>query len=133
MRFGKKRKLLPCFIGPFMISDRIGAVACRLALPDQLDRVHNVFYVSMLWKFLHDEDRYQHVDVGEIKLQSDATYVEPPYRIVDRRDQILCNKVIPLVRVQWSYHNEAESTWEREDVFRSTFPDIMDEGKGEFR
>ncbi|XP_059663864.1 uncharacterized protein LOC132309588 [Cornus florida] len=48
-------------------------------------------------KFLRDENRYQHIDVGEIELQPDVTYVEPPYRIIDRRDQILRNKVIPLV------------------------------------
>ncbi|XP_059623071.1 uncharacterized protein LOC132266235 [Cornus florida] len=111
-----------------MNTDRIGAVAYRLALLDHLDRVHNMFHSSMLRKFLRDEDCYQHIDIGKIELQPDATYVEPPYRIVDRINQILRNKVIPLVRIQGSHHNEAESTWEREDIIRSTFPDIMDEG-----
>ncbi|XP_059658680.1 uncharacterized protein LOC132305012 [Cornus florida] len=73
--FGNKGKLSPRFIGPFMIADRIGAVAYHLTLPDHLDHVHNVFHVSILQKFFRDEDRYQHIDVGEIKLQLDATYV----------------------------------------------------------
>ncbi|XP_059650333.1 uncharacterized protein LOC132296111 [Cornus florida] len=133
MCLGKKGKLSPRFVSPFMITDRIETVAYRLALSDNLDRVHNVFYVSMLRKFLRDEDRYQHIDVGKIELQSDTTYVEPPCRIIDRRDQILHNKVIPLVRVPWSHHNEVEFTCEREDVIHSTFPYIMNEGKGEFR
>ncbi|XP_059636041.1 uncharacterized protein LOC132278254 [Cornus florida] len=94
MRFGKKGKLSPRFVSPFMITDRIRAVAYRLAVPDNIDRVHHVFHVSMLRKFLRDEDRYQHIDVGEIELQPDVTYVELPWRIVDRRDQIFRNKVI---------------------------------------
>ncbi|XP_059671079.1 uncharacterized protein LOC132316622 [Cornus florida] len=133
MRFGKKGKSSPHFVDHFMITDRIGTMAYCFALPDHLDRVYNVFHVSMLRKFLCDKIRYQHIDVGEIELQPDATYVEQPCRIIDCRDQIICNKVIPLIRVQWTYHNEAKSTWEQEDVIRSTFPDIMDEGKGEFR
>ncbi|XP_059627669.1 uncharacterized protein LOC132270507 [Cornus florida] len=103
MRFGKKGKLSPLFVSPFIITDRVGAMAYRLALLDHLDCVHNVFHVSMLQKFLRDAGRYQYIDVGEIEL-------EPPCRIVDRMDQILHNKVIPLVRVQWSQHNKVEST-----------------------
>lgn len=128
MRFGSKGKLSPRFVGPFMITDRIGAVAYRLALPDNLHRVHNVFHVSMLRKFLREEDRYQHIDVGEIELQPDATYLEQPYCILDRRNQILRTKTIPLVRVQWSHHSETESTWEREDIIRAKYPELFHTG-----
>ncbi|XP_059629518.1 uncharacterized protein LOC132272377 [Cornus florida] len=125
MRFGKKWKLSPCLVGPFMITDLVGAVTYSLALLDHLYHTHNVFPVSILWKFLCDKDRYQHIDVGEIELQPDATHVEPPYRILDRRNQVLCIKIIPLVRVQWIHHNEAESTWEREDEIHSKFPKLL--------
>ncbi|XP_059669105.1 uncharacterized protein LOC132314235 [Cornus florida] len=97
MRFGKKGNLSPRFIGPFMIMNRVGAVVYRLALLDHLHHVHNVFHVSMWRKFLRDEDRYQHMDVGDIELQPDATYVKPPCRIIDRKDHVLRHKVISLL------------------------------------
>lgn len=128
MRFGKKGKLAPRFVGPFTIIDRVGTLAYRLALPDELQRVHNVFHVSMLRRFLRDEAAYQHIDISEIELHPDATYEERPYCILDRRDQVLRSKVIPLVRVQWSHHNEGESTWERESEIREKYPELFYSG-----
>ncbi|KAL5577107.1 hypothetical protein UlMin_018806 [Ulmus minor] len=54
MRFGKKGKLSPRFIGPYEILERVGKVAYRLALPPDLSKVHNVFHVSMLKKYISD-------------------------------------------------------------------------------
>ncbi|KAL5578475.1 hypothetical protein UlMin_020174 [Ulmus minor] len=54
MRFGKKGKLSPRYIGPFEILERIGKVAYKLALPSELYTVHNVFHVSMLRKYISD-------------------------------------------------------------------------------
>jgi ''chromo'' (CHRromatin Organisation MOdifier) domain. len=125
MRFGKKGKLAPRYIGPFMITERVGSVAYRLALPDHLQRVHDVFHVSMMRKFLRDDLAYQHIDLGEIELLPDATYEERPFCILDRRDQILRSKVIPLVRVQWGHHSETESTWERESEIREKYPELF--------
>jgi len=53
-RFSKKEKLNPCFIRPFEILNRIGTATCRLALPPELSKVHNIFYVSMLRKYNPD-------------------------------------------------------------------------------
>jgi hypothetical protein len=53
-RFGKKWKLNPCYIGPFEISERVGPVAYRLALPPGLANIHDVFHVSMLRKYIPD-------------------------------------------------------------------------------
>jgi hypothetical protein len=50
IRFGMKGKLAPRYIGPYKIIERIGTVAYRILLPPHLDRIHNVFHVSMLWK-----------------------------------------------------------------------------------
>ena len=54
LRFGKKGKLSPRFIGPFEILERVGAVAYRIALQPNLATVHNVFHVSMLRKYTPD-------------------------------------------------------------------------------
>ena len=55
LRFGKKGKLSPSFIGPYDILERIGPMAYRLALPPELDKLHNVFHVSMLRRYSSDE------------------------------------------------------------------------------
>ena len=54
MRFGKKGKLAPRYIGPFEIRSRVGEVAYRLILPHELSRIHPVFHVSMLRKYISD-------------------------------------------------------------------------------
>ncbi|KAK5785472.1 hypothetical protein PVK06_040062 [Gossypium arboreum] len=51
LRFGRKGKLSPRFIGPYEITERIGPVAYQLALPSKLERIHDVFYVSMLHRY----------------------------------------------------------------------------------
>ena len=58
LRFGKRGKLSPRFIGPFEILERIGAVAYRLALPPTLAAVHNSFHVSMLRKYTSDPHKH---------------------------------------------------------------------------
>ena len=52
MRFGKKGKLSPRYVGPFEILDKVGDVAYRLALSPSLSNVHNVFHVSMLARYI---------------------------------------------------------------------------------
>nr|GEX11053.1 putative reverse transcriptase domain-containing protein [Tanacetum cinerariifolium] len=55
IRFGKRRKLNPRYIGPFNILARVGTIAYRLELPEQLSRVHSTFHVSKLKKYMADE------------------------------------------------------------------------------
>ena len=50
MRFGKKGKLSPRFIGPYEVIEKVGSVAYRFALPSELEKIHSVFHVSMLRK-----------------------------------------------------------------------------------
>ncbi|KAL5556962.1 hypothetical protein UlMin_039198 [Ulmus minor] len=123
MRFGKKGKLSPRFIGPFEILERIGKVAYKLALPSELAAVHNVFHVSMLRKYVSDPS---HVLVSEpIEVREDLTYQEQPVQILDRKDKALRNKVIPLVKVLWRNHKVEEATWEREDEMRAKYPHLF--------
>ncbi|KAK0587727.1 hypothetical protein LWI29_027749 [Acer saccharum] len=86
-RFGKKGKLSPRFIGPFEVLERIGTVAYRVALPPNLSRLHNVFHVSVLRKYVAD---LSHVlDYQPIQISQDMTYEEHPLKILDWKQQEL--------------------------------------------
>ena len=123
MRFGKKGKLSPRYIGPFEILERIGNVAYRLALPQELAYVHNVFHVSMLKKYISDPSHV--LDHEPIEVHEDMTYEEKPVRILAREEKVLRNKVIPLVKVLWRNHATEEATWEREDEMRKSYPELF--------
>ena len=117
LRFGKKGKLSPRYMGPYEIVERIGEVAYRLRLPPKLARIHDVFHVSMLRKYMSDPS---HVLRDQpIELKEDLTYDERPIQIVDRKDQVLRKKVIPLVKVLWMNHGREEAAWEREDQMQT--------------
>ena len=123
MRFGKGGKLSLWFIGPFEILERIGEVAYRLALPSQLSRVHDVFHVSMLRKY---EPNPSHVlDWTDLEVDEDASYEKRPVRVLDRWDQVLRGKTIPLAKVLWKHHGVEEATWKRELEVREKYPDVF--------
>ena len=83
IRFGKRGKLSPRYIGPFEVLERVGAVVYRLALPPSFYSVHEVFHVSMLRKYT--PDRTNIVDWGELVVDADGTFEEGAVRIMDRR------------------------------------------------
>ncbi|GKF66200.1 hypothetical protein Tco_0192717 [Tanacetum coccineum] len=82
IRFGKKGKLAPRYVGPFEILERIGPVAYRLRLPEELSGVHDTFHVSNLKKCLVDASL--HVPLDEIKVDKTLRFVEEPVEIMDR-------------------------------------------------
>ncbi|KAF5465357.1 hypothetical protein F2P56_015373 [Juglans regia] len=96
MRFGKKGKLSPRYIGPFEIPDQVGPMAYRVALPPALAGVHNVFRVSMLRK--HVIDPTQIIDYEPLQIQEDMTYAEERIRIIERKELVLQTQTIPLVK-----------------------------------
>ena len=120
VRFGKRGKLSPRFIGPFEILERIGTIAYRLALSPSMSGVHEVFHFSMLWKYTPDPAHV--VDWGPIEVDTNGTFEEGPVCILDCRDQVLRRKTVRLVRVLWLHYGVEESTWEREDTMRATYP-----------
>ena len=123
MRFWMSGKLFPQFIGPFEILERIGEVACHLALPSQLFGVHDVFHVSMLRKY--EPDPSYVLDWTDLEVDEDASYEERPVRVMDRQEQVLRGKTIPLVKVLWKHHGVEEATWERELDVREKYPDLF--------
>ena len=127
VRFGKRGKLSSRFIGPFEILERVGTVAYRLALPPIMSGVHEVFHFSMLRKYTPDPAHV--MDLGEIEVDTDGTFEEGPLCSMDSRDQVLRRKTVRLVRVLWQHRGMKESTWEREDTMRATYPFLFrDEG-----
>ena len=95
VRFGKRGKLSPRYIGPYEIVERVGTVAYRLELPSELSRIHSVFHVSMLRKYIADPSHV--LQEQPISLKKYLSYVEEPVQILDRKEQVLRNKMIPLV------------------------------------
>ena len=127
VRFDKRGKLSLRFIGLFEILERVGTVAYRLALPPSMSGVHKVFHVSMLRKYTPDPAHV--VDWRHIEVETNGTFEEGPVCIVDSRDQVLRCKTVRLVRVLWRHYRVEESTWEREDTMRATYPFLFrDEG-----
>ncbi|KAL5764599.1 hypothetical protein ACOSQ2_017193 [Xanthoceras sorbifolium] len=124
MRFGQKGKLSPRFIGPYEILERVGLVAYRLALPLELEKIHNVFHVSMLRRYRSDPSH--RVQTESIEIQPDLTYEEEPVEILDREIKELRNKKIPLVKILWRNHNVEEATWESEEVMRQQYPQLFE-------
>ena len=87
VRFDKRGKLSPRFIGPFEVLERVGAVAYRLSLLPSMSGVHEVFHVSMLRRYTPDPAHA--VDWGEIEVDTGRTFEEGPIHIMDSRDQVL--------------------------------------------
>ena len=83
VRFSKRGKLSPRFIGPFEMLERIGTVAYQLALPPSMSGVHEVFHVSMLQKYTPDQAHV--VDWGQIEVDTDGTFEEGPVCILHSR------------------------------------------------
>ncbi|GKC21932.1 putative reverse transcriptase domain-containing protein [Tanacetum coccineum] len=98
--FGKKGKLAPRFVGPFEILERIGHVAYRLRLPEELSSVHDTFYVSNLKKCLADANL--HVPLDEIKVDKTLRFIEEPLEIMDREVKTLKRSKTPIMKVRWN-------------------------------
>ncbi|GJU52387.1 hypothetical protein Tco_1226101 [Tanacetum coccineum] len=123
VRFGKKGKLTPRFVGPFEITKRIGPVAYRLRLPKELNGVHDTFHVSNLKKCLADPTL--HVPLEEIQVYAKLNFMEEPVKILEREFKKLKRSRIAIVDVRWNSKQGPEFTWEREDQMKLKYPHIF--------
>ncbi|GJU95747.1 putative reverse transcriptase domain-containing protein [Tanacetum coccineum] len=115
VRFGKRGKLNPRYIGPFKVLAKVGTVAYRLELPQQLTRVYSTFYVSNLKKCLSDEPLA--VPLDEIRIDDKLRFIEELVEIMDREVKRLKQSRIPITKVRWNSRRGPEFTWERQDQF----------------
>ena len=108
VKFSKRGKLSPRYIGPFEVLERVGIVAYQLALPASLSSVHDVFHVSMLRKYTPDPTHV--VDWGKLVVDTDGTFEKGLVRIMDSQDQVLQCKTVRLVNVLWRHQGVEEAT-----------------------
>ncbi|KAA3484266.1 DNA/RNA polymerases superfamily protein [Gossypium australe] len=123
LRFGQKGKLSPRFIGPYQIVRRVGPIVYQLELPPELNRIHDVFHVSMLRRYRSDPSYI--VSVEEIEVRPDLTYEEELVQILDRDVKVLRRKYVPLVKVLCRNHGSEEATWEPEEAIRQQYPHLF--------
>ncbi|GJQ94645.1 putative reverse transcriptase domain-containing protein [Tanacetum coccineum] len=123
VRFGKRGKLNPRYVGPFKVLEKVGSVAYKLELPEELSRVHNTFHVSNLKKCYADEPLA--VPLDGLHFDDKLQFVEELVEIMDREVKRLKRSRIPIIKVRWNSRRGPEFTWEREDQFRKKYPHLF--------
>nr|GEV90746.1 hypothetical protein [Tanacetum cinerariifolium] len=113
-------KLNSRYAGPFKVLAKVGDVAYRLELPQELSRVRHTFHVSNLKKFYADEPLAMPLE--GIHVDDKHQFVEEPVEVMEREIKRLKRSWIPLVKVHWNSMRGPEFTWEREDSFKKKYP-----------
>ncbi|GJU99828.1 putative reverse transcriptase domain-containing protein [Tanacetum coccineum] len=108
VRFGKRGKLNSRYIGPFKVLSKVGDVAYRIKLPQQLSRVHNTFHVLNLKRCLSDESLVILLD--GLRIDDKLHFVEEPMEIMDREIKQLKRSRIPIIKVRWNSKRGPEFT-----------------------
>ncbi|KAD6795150.1 hypothetical protein E3N88_06046 [Mikania micrantha] len=124
VRFGKRGKLNPRYIGPFEIIAKVGPIAYKLKLPPELSGVHDTFHVSNLKKCLSDETLV--IPLEEIQIDDQLHFIEERVEIIDREIKRLKQSRIPIVKVRWNSSRGPEFTWEREYQMKLKYPHLFD-------
>eukprot|EP00253_Pinus_taeda_P029444 PITA_29444 len=115
-------KLAPQFCGPFQLLARIRSVAYQLTLPSHL-RVHNVFHVSVLKKYVYDPKHV--IRWQDIHVEPEGEILVEPLNILDRREVMLRKWAITQVKVQWQPFGPEEATWEDAELMKKVYPELF--------
>ncbi|GKD59805.1 hypothetical protein Tco_1297314 [Tanacetum coccineum] len=123
VRFGKREKLNPRYVGPFKVLEKVRSVSYKLELPQELSTVDNTFHVSNLKKCYSDEPLA--VLLEGLHIDDKLQFVEEPVEIMEREIKRLKRSHIPLIKVRWNSRRGPEFTWEREDSFKKKYPHLF--------
>nr|GFA06028.1 retrovirus-related Pol polyprotein from transposon 17.6 [Tanacetum cinerariifolium] len=123
VRFSKRGKLNPRYVGPFKVLAKVGKVAYKLELPQELSRVHHTFHVSKLKKCYSDKPLVMPLE--GVHIDDTLQFVEEPIEIMEQEIKRLKRSRIPLVKVRWNSRQGPEFTWEREDSFKKKYPHLF--------
>ena len=124
LRLGKCKKLALGYCRPFEILAKVGSVAYQLALPPSI-KVHNVFHVSILKRYVHDVSHV--IDWIVIEVEREGEFQMGPEHVLDRRELLLRNRTIRKVKVQWKHLSLEEATWELKSIMQEAYPNLFQE------
>ncbi|XP_069145535.1 uncharacterized protein [Solanum lycopersicum] len=124
VRFCKKGKLSPRYVGPYEILQRVCKVDYELKLPSKMALVHPFFHVSVLKKCIGDPQSI--LIIQALSVKDNLSFEEVPVQILDRKVKKLRNKEVSSVKVVWKNHLVEGATWEAEAEIKSCFPHLFD-------
>ena len=124
IRFGKRGKLAPRYIGPFRIREVVNDQAISLDLPEELAGIHDTFNICYIRKCKVDDETLL-VPLKDIKVDMSKRLVEEPVKIRDRKTAKLRRKEIPMVLVEWKHSLGSNLSWETEADMKSRYPNLF--------
>ena len=110
IKLGKSAKLSPRFVGPFEIVEKKRPVANRLALPDSLRRMNDVFHVSILRQYISDPTHV--IDLSSLQVSDKGMLMVESVRILDHYNRQLRPRTVDQVKVQLDNYSPHSATWE---------------------
>ncbi|WMV09616.1 hypothetical protein MTR67_003001 [Solanum verrucosum] len=123
MRFGKKGKPSPRYVGPYRIMKRVGNVAYELELPTKLATVHLVFQISLLKKCVGDPASI--VPLESVVVKDSLTYEEVPVEIIGHLVRSFRNKEVSSLKVLWRSQSTEGATWEIEAAMMANYRHLI--------
>jgi hypothetical protein len=117
-KLGKFSMLSPQYCRPFEVISKVGPVAYQLALPTNL-KVHNVFHVTFLKKYVHDITHI--VNWNVIQVEPEGDFLVEPLCIINRKESLLRKITIAQVKVQWKKFSPKEAAWVMEEAMSYPF------------
>jgi hypothetical protein len=121
----KLKKLKPRYMGPYLIVERIGAVAYRLSLPRVLRDFHDVFHVSVLRKVVREPELILQRPPDDLGMNLSAP--SHPVKVSERQEKEVQGRKTMMVRVCWERDGIQEETWETESQMRLDYPELFEE------
>jgi len=123
LKLGSWAKLAARFCGPFEILEGIGPVAYMISLLASMS-LHNVIHVSLIKKYIPDANHV--IDWNVIQVEQEGAFQVHLVCILDQKIKQLSNQAIEIVKVQWTWYDPKDATWEHENAMRAEYPHLFE-------